>query len=259
MNRDWHIHSNYSDSNRTLQEIIDCATKQHLHSIAITDHDSVNNLDELKQLETNNLIVHPGVEISAWDPKIKKEVHILAYQFNLEAINIKAICDATIRQRNEIAYQQISTLQRLKYEITSEEVEMKKGNSPCIYKQHILDVLIEKGYTNKIYGDLYKTLFKNGGPCEMKPQLPHIKEVINSIHEDYGFAILAHPFLSQCESELERYNRYGIDGIETYHSSQTEENIAYCTKVAKEFGWLETGGSDNHGTYGNEPEIGSYF
>ncbi|MEA4875195.1 MAG: PHP domain-containing protein [Anaerorhabdus sp.] len=259
MNRDWHIHSNYSDSNRSIKEIVEIAIKNNLHSIAITDHDSVNNLDEINKTESGQLIIHPGIEISAWDPKIKKEVHILAYQFNIEATNIKAICESTIKQRNEIAYQQISLLHDLNFKITVEEVESKKGNSPCLYKQHILDVLKEKGYTDKIYGDFYKEMFKNGGPCEIKPQLPHIKEVIHSIHEDYGFAILAHPFLSKCETELERYKRYGIDGIETYHSSQTKENIETCNEIAKQFEWLETGGSDNHGNYGNEPEIGSYF
>lgn len=63
---DLHIHSNASDGLSTPQEIIDEAKKKGLSVIALTDHHTVDNIDELKRLadlpEYNDITVISGVE-----------------------------------------------------------------------------------------------------------------------------------------------------------------------------------------------------
>lgn len=60
---DLHIHSNASDGKETPQEIIDKAVEEGLSVIAITDHHTVKNLDEIKKLgEKNNIVVISGIE-----------------------------------------------------------------------------------------------------------------------------------------------------------------------------------------------------
>lgn len=47
---DLHIHSNASDGNGTPQQIIEKAKEKGLSVIALTDHHTVKNIDEIKKL-----------------------------------------------------------------------------------------------------------------------------------------------------------------------------------------------------------------
>ncbi len=90
-----------------------------------------------------------------------------------------------------------------------------------------------------------------------KKEYPKVEDVIEAIHQDQGVAILAHPRLSRVEALISHFIRLGVDGIETWHSSQSEDAIRYshCFALANQL--LEVGGSDCHGKYGKEPEIGN--
>lgn len=255
--KDWHIHSDYSDSSRTVEQIIQIAKEVGCTSISITDHDSVDGTQDAMKYKSDEFNVISGIEISAWDNKISKEIHILGYNFNLDAKHINALCEYTIKQRKDIAFQQVEILNNLGYDVSMNEVYENQKNSKTIYKQHILKILIEKGITDQYYGDFYKMMFKNNGPCQFKISLPSVEYAIESIHRDNGIAILAHPFNSKCIDEIQRYKEMGIDGIETNHSSQNAKERIVCHNIAIQYDLIETGGSDNHGEYGNEPEIGS--
>lgn len=257
MNKDWHIHSSYSDSSRSIEEIIAISKIRGCNSISITDHDTFEGTLEALKHNDSEMEVITGIEISTWDRTLNREIHILGYHFNLEATKIKQLCENTLKQRKEIAYKQVEVLKNLGYDISMNDVYQNQKNSTTIYKQHILKVLIEKEVTDQYYGAFYKTMFKNGGPCLMKLELPSIEDAINAIHQDGGIAVLAHPFNSQCIKEIHRYHQLGIDGIETYHSSHNQKEVAICHELALQYKLIETGGSDNHGEYGNEPEIGT--
>ena len=60
---DLHIHTNASDGKGTCEEIIKEALNKGISCIAVTDHHTVANVDEMKTLgAANNLYVIPGVE-----------------------------------------------------------------------------------------------------------------------------------------------------------------------------------------------------
>lgn len=60
---DLHVHSNASDGKGTPQEIIDKALEMELSVIALTDHHTVKNIDEIKQLGKNvGITVISGIE-----------------------------------------------------------------------------------------------------------------------------------------------------------------------------------------------------
>ena len=60
---DLHIHSNASDGNGTPQQIIQKAKEKELSVIALTDHHTVKNIDEMKALGCeNNITVISGIE-----------------------------------------------------------------------------------------------------------------------------------------------------------------------------------------------------
>ncbi|GHU40171.1 DNA repair ATPase [Spirochaetia bacterium] len=60
---DLHIHSNASDGEATLTEIIDAAILKGLDVIALTDHHTAKNIDEIKRIaKTKNISIISGIE-----------------------------------------------------------------------------------------------------------------------------------------------------------------------------------------------------
>lgn len=60
---DLHLHSNASDGKSTPQELVEAAVKQNISVIALTDHHTVNNLDEIKRIgKAKGISVISGIE-----------------------------------------------------------------------------------------------------------------------------------------------------------------------------------------------------
>ncbi len=61
---DLHLHSSFSDGTEKPSQIINNALELNLKAIALTDHDSIDGLQEfLSYGEDKGLIVIPGMEI----------------------------------------------------------------------------------------------------------------------------------------------------------------------------------------------------
>ncbi|MEG0274285.1 MAG: PHP domain-containing protein [Longicatena sp.] len=252
---DLHIHSEYSDGSCSVDEILDIVEEKGMYAFSITDHDTFAVYEELKNKKFSGQLIK-GIELSCVDTRTQKDVHILGYCLPEKTEHIDILCAKTRERLHEKALWQIQQLRAHEYEITVEEVQQYAKKSGTIYKQHILQVLVDKGYCDELYAPLYQTLFKNFGICQKEMEYPSVKEVIEAIHEDGGIAILAHPYQSHVEEELLRFYELGINGIEVYHSSHNKEQVEYLHAFAKNYHLLQTGGSDFHGKYGKEPMIG---
>ena len=90
MRSDLHIHSNFSnDGKSTVEEIVEAAVKKGLGCIAVTDHNSFEAYDLIK--DNGKVIVIPGIDVSS------KEGHILAYGIDRDIprdMTIKETIDA---------------------------------------------------------------------------------------------------------------------------------------------------------------------
>lgn len=255
MSWDYHIHSDYSDSDQTLKQILNQARQRNLEAIALTDHDCVEGALQAAKLSPDLEIVL-GVEVSAQDDQ-GSPIHVLGYDFDPEAVHLRRLCHKTLLQQQERSIWQIEQLRRAGYPITVEEVIERLGHSMWIYKQHIMDVLTEKGIAESLNGDFYRKTFKNGGICERAILFPSVQEAMEAIHADHGLAVLAHPGLSGCIEQIWKWKDLGLDGIETGHSSHSFRQVMQLHEIAMALGLIETAGSDNHGRYGKEPLIGT--
>lgn len=91
---DLHIHTTASDGTYTPTELVDYAIKKGLSAIAITDHDTMQGIQNaIDYITTKNypLEIIPGMEISAYDYKEKYGVHLLAYFVNKNSDQVKDI------------------------------------------------------------------------------------------------------------------------------------------------------------------------
>lgn len=257
MKVDLHVHTNISDSSDSIEDTIQIAKHNDIKYMGIVNHDTVEGLEEaIEKGRKEGINIIPGIEISAYDYKRNKKVHILGYNFNLNAENIKKLCDPILERRNKNSLRQINILRENNYDIPIEEVNEKAKYSTCIYKQHIMAVLIDKGYCSEIYSDLYYKLFKNGGICAGDIEYVDAFKAMEAIKRDGGVAVLAHPGqLDSYEIMKELWNE-GLDGIELYHEDHKPEDLVRIFEFAIKHRVILTGGSDYHGKYGEKSNMG---
>lgn len=139
------------------------------------------------------------------------------------------------------------------YPIELDDVTCRVGNGDILYRQHIMYALMERGYTNSIYGELYQKLFGKEGIAKLtSPYIP-VKEAVELVLEAGGIPVLAHPFQYDTFDLIPKLKQWGIQGVEYKHHTQTKEREEAVLKAAKEWELFVTGGSDCHGIYSEKP------
>ena len=254
---DLHIHTDISDGSLTTEEVIKKAKENGLTHIAITNHDTVKGLKDAIELgKEYNIVVIPGIEISAYDYKRNRKVHLLGYGLDLEGKHVSNLCKRLLKDRDDMTLKQVDIIKSLGYDINRDEVKFYGKNSETSYKQHIMQVMIDKGYVEEIYAPLYKELFKNNGPCNMEVKYIDVFDAIDAIIKDNGIPVVAHPGQMNSYELIEELVEKGLVGIEKYHISHSEEDYKRVDKLAKKYNLIVTGGSDFHGSYVKNRNMG---
>jgi hypothetical protein len=111
--------------------------------------------------------------------------------------------------------------------------------------------LVEKGYTERIYGQLYHDFRANGFFEDLK--YIDYKEAINLLKEINAVIFLAHPAIYNNWDILPELIDLGLNGVEAYHKRHNQEDIKLSLEYAKKYNLLISGGSDFHGNYSSLP------
>lgn len=250
MSGDLHCHTRLSDGSLGIEEIITFALKKGLSTIAITDHDCLAGTVRGKVIGARHgLQVIPGVELSSTCEEIDKNIHILCYLPDSPDM-LEGLCKRNSQARKRAShFMMLQTAKR--FNIPTEFIIKCATGSTNLYKKHIMQSLIECGYTDRFNGELYEELFtkESENNILIVPKYESTKAVIDAIHEANGIAVLAHPYRSGCEDSIGDIIKMGIDGIEINHPSANEEQQANLRKIASKAKLLITGGSDFHGLY----------
>lgn len=259
MKGDLHCHTTLSDGSLGIEDIIIQAKRTGIDFISITDHDTMSSISRAKILgERHGVLTIPGVELSAWDKKRGRKVHILCYAPQ-KPDRLEGICKKSCEIRTACAKEMIQKVMKL-YPITSESVLKHVGGSKSIFKSHIMHALIDYGYSTHFYGRLNDELFNmKTGSCIVEREYPDVNYVLDLIHSARGAAVMAHPVLYDSEELLDELATAGkIDGIEVYNYTADDEARKRLLKTAEKYGLIVTGGSDFHGLYNSKPTfIGS--
>ncbi len=256
---DLHCHSKLSDGALPVPELIRRAADEGITHLAITDHDTMEGLEEaLLTGKREGITVIPGVEISAFDVRRDKQVHILGLFIEPGHPAIKKLCDPILEERTRAAYEMTRKIADAGYDITWREVLHYAKGSTAVYKQHIMHALIDRGYADRIYGPLYNKLFSCGnngkiGLAYTPVQYADVFEAIRAVKDAGGIPVLAHPKLFDNFDAIPDLAAAGLEGIETVHPVHGPSDEKLAGEYAEKYDLVETGGSDFHGCYGNYP------
>ncbi len=245
---DLHCHTLRSDGSVMPEELVRLAAARKIPVVAITDHDTLSGTPQLVELgESLGVTVVPGVELSTTDPATGRKAHILVYGIQ-NPQGIEQLCEEICRSRQEAGEIMLEKTQR-HYPIPREMVERHAKNAPALFKQHIMQALMDAGYTDTMYGPLFRELFDSkNGLAYSAVSYPNAHEALKIVRQSGGVAVLAHPAEYKSYDLLRQMAASGeIDGVEVWHPRNPPEDLPWLMEVASQHGLLMTGGTDFHG------------
>ncbi len=246
---DLHTHSVYSDGSSTPAELIELAVANGISGLALTDHDTVEGVAEVKRLgEQAGLSVLTGVEIST--TLRQHTLHILGYGIDADDPQLHRWLlplQQGRERRNAII---LDKLRGLGIDITAEEIQ-EISRCGQTGRPHIARLLVAKGVVDSFEAAFRLYLGRNKPAWEGRFSYS-ATEAIDMIHRVGGVAVLAHPGQLDSEMRLQpplirELALRGLDGIEIYYPTHTRKTMKKLKALAAELELLATGGSDFHG------------
>ena len=249
---DLHMHTTVSDGTDTPEEILAKARDAGLDLFSVTDHDAAAGCDRIKAvLKPGDPAFITGAEFSSRDDQGK--YHILGYGFDPEADSIRSLIEEEHDRR----------MLKLKIRLDHLEeifgIRFSEDDMDALYmldnpgKPHLGNLLIKYGYADKMSEAISK--YVDGAKCRNMHVRPEI--AIRCIKEAGGIPVLAHPsfgsggeFITGADMDrrISRLKDMGIEGVEAYYSTFTEDLVHEMTILADKYKLFVTAGSDYHGT-----------
>lgn len=243
---DLHIHTSASDGLLSPVEVISQARDIGLPGLAITDHDTVDGLEEARCFMEENspaLDFIPGIEMNT--ELAEKEIHILGYFIDYHNRLLLKRLQEIKEARLERARKMIMRLANMGFNIDMEQVE-RIARGDLIARPHIAQVLMENAYVSSVKEAFDKYIGK-GCPAYVNRYKFLPTEAIELIKGAGGIAVLAHPGLIRDDSFVVTIISLGIEGIEVFYPEHNHGQVLKYSQLSRENRLLITGGSDFHG------------
>jgi 3',5'-nucleoside bisphosphate phosphatase len=253
---DLHTHTLCSDGVYSPAELVRIASGKDLSVISITDHDSVNGIDEAIECgKAFNLEIVAGLEIST--DVDNKEVHLLAYFIDHNNEELQKYLSFFRDERFHRAKRIIDKLRKLGFSISIDDVMDRTKNS-AVGRPHIAYTMLDLGLI-KNYNEAFERYIGDYGPAYERKIHVSIQSALKLISDAGGLSFVAHPG-NMKEPLLQNLINSGVDGIECVHPSHNEGQIQFYRGIVNQYCLLESGGSDFHGGKKMDDEnLGKYY
>lgn len=257
---DLHMHSVFSDGTYTPAQLVTYAKKKGLSAMSLTDHDTIDGLDEARrQSEILNIRFINGVEINSFYILNNRRIniHVLGYAFDAKQMEPYMVKLKTLRYEHNEAI--MDALHTIGIEISYEDMDMQSERN-IVTRLNFAKALVKKGYAETVNEALEKYLHK-GGAAFVEYNNFDFSVVAKMIHDAGGIVSLAHPAEyglndTETESLIMFLKREGLEAIECIHPSQDAHYSYKMMQLAKQHGLRLTGGSDFHGNNSDGIELG---
>lgn len=253
---DLHNHSVYSDGSFTPKELIDYAIEKGVSAIGLTDHNTVDGIDDfLGYARQKGIEAVFGSELSTSFGD--KEIHLLAlFVTEKNAHRVKEFTDIQLKEKEQSNVDLAKNLTNGGYEIDLDKLTKKYGKN--INRAHFARELVNAGYT-KTTDEAFYTLLKSGNGFYNPPKRVTFYEGVELVKSWGCVPVMAHPLLSATKEELEEMleiaTPLGLVGIEVYYPKFSDEERAYLLSLCKKHGLLPSGGSDYHGNMKSQGDL----
>ena len=250
---DLHTHSCHSDGADTPTQIVAKALARGLAAIALTDHDSVDGMDEARaRAEGTGLEVIAGCELSATDGST--DVHLLGYFVDDHDAEFRAALVSFREQRLLRAHAILERLEELGLPILWHDV-LERAQGGAIGRPHIAEAMVRAGYVDSI-DEAFRRFLGNHGPAHIAKRNLTPRAAIELVRHAGGVPVIAHPGTMQRDSLIPEVVPFGLGGVEVIHPRHDEAARRRYRALCDRYGLVATGGSDCHGSRSGVTRIG---
>ena len=256
---DLHTHSTVSDGSDAPERIPELAAANGCTAFALTDHDRLDGLAAAagRAAELGVGFV-PGCEISCEVPK--GTMHVLIYFVEADRGPLEEELTRLQRVRDDRNERMLARLSgELGLPITPDEVEEEAGGKG-IGRPHVAAVLLHKGVVGSIQ-EAFDVYLAKGRPGYVEKERLYPDQAIRLALESGAVPVLAHPLTlsldpSELDSSIGELAELGLAGAEAIYGRYTPEERESVAALARKHGLVVTGGSDHHGTYKPDLQVG---
>ncbi len=252
---DLHTHSTASDGTFSPSDVAALAKDAGLASVALTDHDTTDGLDEFMEAGRSlGIETIPGIELAAGYKNT--ELHIVGLFIDYKSSALKESMEFIVNERNERNKKMIKALSRIGMEISLQELEENAGGN-IITRAHYANVMVNRGYV-KNKEEAFDRYISSGRPGYVKRETLTPKSCIEVIRKSGGIPVLAHATLYgygylEIHNLVGKLKEYGLGAMETLYSTYTSRQSEELRKICEYYKLVKSGGSDFHGL--NKPDI----
>jgi len=259
-NVDLHSHSNVSDGVLTPSAVAARAKDNGVDVWALTDHDEIDGIAEAREAARHlGLGYVPGVEISiTW---AGETVHIVGLQIDETNPSLVQGLAATRSGRELRAHEIAAQLDKVGIPNAFEGALKYVGNPDLISRTHFARYILELGMCADMQ-QVFRKYLTEGKPGYVPHRWATLKEAVTWITGANGIAVVAHPgryhFSDFAFDEFfKEFKQFGGKAIEVTTGSHTAEQFTYFAKIAKQYNFLASRGSDFHGPGESRVELGA--
>jgi 3',5'-nucleoside bisphosphate phosphatase len=282
---DLQSHSTHSDGALPATAVVERAAAAGVELLALSDHDTVSGVSEaLLAGERAGVRVIPATEISAVDEDsfTPRELHILGYLIDHTDPAFEHTLAEFLADREQRTLRMAAGLREAGFDLDEQQLSTRIAAGRPIGRPHLAEAVLgapanaerlqDEGIDD--IGSLIRGYLVEGRPAFRLRQTPTVAQAVEAIHAAGGVAVWAHPFWdisdpAEVLATVERFRALGIDGVEAFYITHTQEQTELLAARCAALNLLSTGSADFHGpenrlfsrflafeTYGLEPNLG---
>jgi predicted metal-dependent phosphoesterase TrpH len=251
---DLHTHTLRSDGLLTPEQLIAAGAAAGLRLLAITDHDTLAGVRELRRAGAvpEGLELLPGIEINT---VVEDRGHVMEGEVHILGLGVDpdddALETALARQRDARRVRFDRMVQKLRDQGVPIDGALDSlpgtTDEDALGRPRLARALIRCGYATSVE-DAFRQHLSRGRPAYVPRQGLGPRDAIRAIRDAGGMTSLAH--YAEAPEHLDWVGELidmGLNGLEVYYRAYDQATVGTLREIALDMRLVMTGGTDYHG------------
>jgi predicted metal-dependent phosphoesterase TrpH len=255
---DLHTHSTVSDGSLTPALLMEEAAKRGVSPIALTDHDTIDGLEEAEKAALKQKIHFiPGVELEIiWN---EGEFHLLGLDIKRPSPGLLAALGELAKNREDRNLEIADRMKKAGISAPYDEIRAMAGGH-IVGRPHFAAFLVKKQIVRN-REQAFDRYLGRGRPFYIPKTGLEFEKAASVIKESAGIAVLAHPMSlytawGRLPDLVKNLKERGLDGLEAWHPAAKVSSCKRLEELGKKLDLFVTAGSDFHGEARPDRKLG---